>query len=752
MDPKRCKDIRFLVDPAVHHTQILFSCLNLMEGKLKRDICGLDDHGDLSGVSDLSICRKEHIGAALEYACQFWTKHLVQSPSSGPDSGKVQQAIEKFFTKHLLFWIEVLIVMENLDTCIHSINDIRQWYILVSSRCSMFHVYSPLVQGGNVCKWADDSQQFILEHFDTIHKSPSLIYHSALPLSPSSSWLHIYYAPELSQAPTVVRGAKAEWGACFRTVSLDDGGLTLSYWNNTIAVGSRSGNIIMLSTITGSQIAVLSEHTDWTRSVVFSSDGRSLVSGSDDKTVKLWDMQTGGVVKTFYGHTNWVCSVSVSVDCIRVASGSVDATCRLWDTQTGECFCTIQQQTIVHCVGFTPLNPQHIFSISGGKIWEWDIDGHQIPSTYDGSCLTFSPDCAQFVLCNGFDVTVQNTSSRITVTKLQVADGTQHYCFSPDGRLIATAVEGTAYVWDITSQDPYLIETFVDHTYNIASLVFPTPSTLVSTSMDKSIKFWKIGALSTDCIATNAQYTPLSSAYIQSISLQARDGIAISSDSAGVVKIWDILTGACKASFYTPAGRSRAWTNRDARLINNRLIFAWYEGYKIHIWETEKGELLQTIDTTPPNCLRISGDGSKIICLFNGIIRAWYMWTWGLACEVKLDLGGTLYLDSLCTYSPRIWIHSMGLPAQEGWDFGNSGSTPVPFDPSTGRPYLDFIGGTKMQVNNPSWVKNTVTGRRVFQLSGEYARPNDIQWDGQFLVAGYHFGEVLVLDFHHILS
>ena len=614
----------------------------------------------------------------------------------------------------------------------------------------MLNVYSPLVQGGNVCKWADDSQQFVLEYFDTICKSPSLIYNSALPLTPSSSWLLINYAPELLQTPKMVRGVKGRWGACSRTVSLDGGGVTLSCWNNTIAAGLVSGKIIILNAVTGSQIAVLSGHTHQTRSLVYSSDGRSLVSGSYDNTVKLWDMQTGGVVKTFCGHTDWVFSVSISVDCVRIASGSNDNTIRLWGTQTGECLYTIQQQTHVYSVSFSPLDPQHIFSISGGKIWEWDINGHQIPSTYDGSYIVFSPDHAQFALCNGNDVTVQNSYSRTIVAKVYVANGAKHCCFSPDGRLIAAAVKGTTYVWDITSQDPHLIETFIGNNYKVTSLVFSSPSSLVSKSEDNSVKFWKIGTMSTDDVTTDVQSTSPSLAYIESISLQARDGIAISSDSAGVAKIWDISTGVCKASFQTPAGESGTWTNRDAKLIDDRLIFVWHGDDKIHIWEIEKGGLLQTVDTTPPRCLRILGDGSKIICLFDGIVRAWSMWAWELVCEIKLDLGGELYLDSLCTYSPRIWIHSKDSPAQEGWDFGNSGSSPVPFDPSTGRPHLDIIGGTWLQTGKQSWIKDTVTGRRVFQLGGEYARPYDVQWDGQFLVASYDSGEVLILDFHHI--
>jgi len=52
--------------------------------------------------------------------------------------------------------------------------------------------------------------------------------------------------------------------------------------------------------------------------------------------------------------------------------------------------------------------------------------------------------------------------------------------------------------------------------------------------------------------------------------------------------------------------------------------------------------------------------------------------------------------------------------AQEGWDFGISGSSPVPFDPPTGRPHLDFIGGNFQQTNVPYWIKDTITGKEVF--------------------------------------
>ena len=63
----------------------------------------------------------------------------------------------------------------------------------------------------------------------------------------------------------VVKGLSAGWGMCSRTTVLSSSTLTLSHYGNSIAAGSRPGDIIILNAITGSQSAVLSEHTQTVR-------------------------------------------------------------------------------------------------------------------------------------------------------------------------------------------------------------------------------------------------------------------------------------------------------------------------------------------------------------------------------------------------------------------------------------------------------------------------------------------------------
>ena len=550
----------------------------------------------------------------------------------------------------------------------------------------------------------------------------------------------------------MVKGPPAGWGICTRTVSLSSGANTLSHHNNSVAVGSGSEDIIILDAVAGNQIAVLSGHTAQVNCVTFSSDGKSLVSGSCDNTVKLWDVQTGGVAKTFHGHSGWVESVSISADCARIASGSRDKTACLWAIQTGDCLSTIKQQEWVEHVSFSPMDPQQLISISAKKVWWWDVNGHQIPPTYDGSCIAFSPDNTQFALCNSTAVTVRNSDSRAIVAEFHESDYlAESCCFSPDGRLIAAGASNIIYVWNISSQNPHLVETFVGHTSDINYLVFSSPSSLISVATDQSLKFWQIGALSTGQVGTDPGPTPNILPPIQSVSLQTRAGIAISSDKDGVVRTWGLSTGLCQETFQIPDAEGLWEGCGDAQIIDGRLIFVWYNGGGMHIWDTKKDKLLQSLDVPLSIGLRLSGDGSKILSLDQSpSIKAWSMWSWEFLGEVEVGLRGNSYLDSLYIESSRVRIRSPDSSVQEGWDFGHSSSSPVQFDPSTGRPHLDFIGGTGEQTQGPSWIKDTVTGKKVFQLSWRYAKPNDVQWDGQYLVAGYRSGEVLILDFDHM--
>ena len=462
------------------------------------------------------------------------------------------------------------------------------------------------------------------------------------------------------------------------------------------------------------------------------------MSGSDDWDVKLWDVQTGGVVKTFCGHTDLVTSVSISSDCITIASGSPDRTIRLWHVQAGDCFCVIDGFKVsVRTVSFSPTNPQLLMSASGGTVQQWDINGCQIGPTYEDNGVAFSLDGTHFISWGRKVATIRNSGSRGVVAELQVSsDEFECCCFSQNGRFVAGGAGDTIYIWDITGSDPHLIETLIGHSDSINSLIFP--ASIISASKDDTIKFWQTGAPSTDPVAMNAASAPPSPSAIMSVSLQVKDGVAISSDEAGVVKTWDILTGLCKASFQTPA---EGGTWRDVQLIEGRLIVVWFEDTKVNIWDDQKGKLHEVNTESEIWGIRISGDGSKVFHLTSESIQAWSVQTGEAVGRVALE--GVSYLDPLCVDGSKIWVCFKDSSIQ-GWDFGIPGSSPIQLSNKIpDRPHLDFI--------DKSLIKDTVTGKEVFKLVGRYARPEEVQWDGQYLVAGYWSGEVLILDSNHVL-
>ena len=594
-----------------------------------------------------------------------------------------------------------------------------------------------------MCNWTNDAQRLLLEHFDTIQDCPSQIYHSALQFCPSSSWLQEQYGIEFLNEVKVVRGLPAEWGTCSRTVPLNDSLHCISYWNNTVAVGSSSGDIILLNTVTGSQTGILSGHSDWVLSIAFSSDGVYLVSGSYDKTVKLWDMQTGGVIKEFAGHDSWVWSVCISPGSTMIASGSGDGTVRLWDIQTGECHCVIQQDYSVDYVSFLPMFSQQFISISGGEIQQWDINGHQIGSPDQGSHAAFSPDGAHLAVCHGGAVTVQNIDSKAKIAEFSVSSGsTSLCCFSPDGRLVAASAGDIAYVWDVTSPDPYPIEVFIGHTGAITALTFSSSSSLISASDDKSVKFWQIGTSVRDPVEIDSQSTIQPPAEVLSITLQAADGITITSDSDGVVMIWDIFTGNCRGSFQTPVKTHM----RDVRLIGGRLILVWYMEPRIHIWDVEKQESL--IETPPEVAieyhgildLKISGDGSAVFYL-----HFWVLESWSIQTGAKIGMVTTSHpvpKRALVVEGSRVWTHYLQ-SNWVGWDFKVPGS-PIQL-PNT-PPNKLHPNGTILWNISQSKIQDRSSERVLFQLGMGHGEFADVQWNGHHLVVCFRSGKVLVLD------
>ncbi|OUL31311.1 hypothetical protein BV372_20330, partial [Nostoc sp. T09] len=86
----------------------------------------------------------------------------------------------------------------------------------------------------------------------------------------------------------------------------------------------------------GFLVRTLVGHSNWVSSVALTPDGKYVVSGSHDYSIKVWDWETGKEMRTLVGHSNWVNAVALTPDGKYVISASIDKTLKVWNWQTGE--------------------------------------------------------------------------------------------------------------------------------------------------------------------------------------------------------------------------------------------------------------------------------------------------------------------------------------------------------------------------------------------------------------------------------
>jgi WD40 repeat protein len=210
--------------------------------------------------------------------------------------------------------------------------------------------------------------------------------------------------------------------------------------------------------ISGQVLKVLQGHVNWIWSVAWSPDSRLLASGSDDYTVRLWDVETGAVLRTLEGHTNWVRAVAWSPDGTILASGSGDCTVRLWESQTG--------QVLQILAGHT----NQVGAVA------WSPDGHLLASGSDDATVRL------------WEV----STGEIVQTLTGHTNWIGSVSFSPEGQLLASgSSDCTVQLWEVRTGK--LLHTLTGHTSRVGSVSFsPNGQTLASGSSDETIKLWNL--------------------------------------------------------------------------------------------------------------------------------------------------------------------------------------------------------------------------------------------------------------------
>src|SRR5579859_6618221 len=253
---------------------------------------------------------------------------------------------------------------------------------------------------------------------------------------------------------------------------------------------SGTGNLTLYRTLKG--------HLGPVKSVALSLDGQVLVSGSDDNTIKVWDLHTGKELRTLRGHTDGVWSVALDSDGHTLVSGSIDRTIKVWDLHTGKEIRTcIGHSDEVNAVLLSTIKQVIISGSDDNTIKVWDLHtgkelrtlrGHtnavwSIALSADGQTLVSGSEDHKIKVWNAQE-------GRHLQTLIGHSDSVLSVALSANGKiLVSGSKDETIKVWDIEAGKE--LRTLIGHTGPIWCVMLSEDEQVIASgSVDGTIKIW----------------------------------------------------------------------------------------------------------------------------------------------------------------------------------------------------------------------------------------------------------------------
>ncbi len=286
----------------------------------------------------------------------------------------------------------------------------------------------------------------------------------------------------------------------------------------------------------------LTGHTGKISSVAITADGQILVSGSADKTIKIWNLHNRKAIRTLKEELGEVSSVAVSPDGNFLAVGSCEhprSNVKVWHLSSGK----LLHKLLGHQkpVNFVVISPDgEILASGSNKIKIWNLHkGDRICTLWHSSPVhgaAISPD-GKIIASASSDKKIRLWNSR-TGEPLRTLNGHKGDVYSvtisPDGQfLFSGSADKTIKIWELETGK--ILHTFTDHTDEVKSVaISPDGQTLFSGSADKTIKIW--------CLQTGELLQTLHghAGTVNSIAVSPDNQLIVSGSADKTIKIWQI--------------------------------------------------------------------------------------------------------------------------------------------------------------------------------------------------------------------